>query len=114
MQEFVKIGLISYTKTDLKDEYGDYVLTETTRNVFARVKSISQNEFYQAQTAGMKPAYKFVLTTSRDYLGEQRLIYAGNVYEVQRTYITPADEIEITVYGGVRNNERTENSYQSS
>lgn len=109
MQEFVKIALIKYAPTKTKDEYGDYILVEEARNVWAQVRSISQTEFYQAQTAGMKPSYKFILKTSRDYMGEKFLIYDGTKYEIQRTFITPADEIELTAYGGVRD-ERTKDS----
>lgn len=102
MQEYVKITLLKRTPTEVRDEYGDFVIIDEPRDVWAQCKSISQNEFYQAQTAGMKPALKFILKTSRDYCEEKELIYDGRRYEIQRTYITPADEIELTVYGGVR------------
>lgn len=109
MQQFVKIALVENTPTDVKDEYGDKIVIESLRSVWAQVKSISQREFYQAQTAGLKPTLKFVLKTSRDYHEERFLVYNNLRYEIQRTYINESDEIELTVYGGVRD-ERTKDS----
>ena len=59
------ITLIS--ETDTVDEYGDTVTTQTTRNIFAEVQSISQTEFYQAQALGLKPEIKFVIADFADY-----------------------------------------------
>lgn len=109
MQQWNVIYLVSYAESDHKDEYGDTVIEETRRKVYARAKSISQTEFYQAQTEGQKPQIKFILATERDYENEEELVYNGIRYKVQRTYINERDEIEITCYGGVRD-VYTENS----
>lgn len=70
------------------DAYGDMAVTETTREVFAQLRSITQTEFYQAQTAGLKPEVKFLLADFLDYQGE--LIVRYTPYEL-------GQELEYTV-----------------
>lgn len=85
-----------------KDLYGDPAMElKMSGEVFAELKSISQSEFYQAQTAGEKPEIKFKLTDYMDYQGQKYLIHEGIRYTVLRTYRT-GNELEITCYGGVR------------
>lgn len=102
MQQWNVITLVSYESTSQTDDYGDVIMSEVTSDVYAECRSISQTEFYQAQTAGFKPEIKFVLTTSRDYNGQEEIIFDGVRYKVLKTYIPPNDSIEITCYGGVR------------
>jgi len=83
------ITLIS--ETDTVDEYGDTVTTQTTRNIFAEVQSISQTEFYQAQALGLKPEIKFVIADFADYQNEEKLKYTPfggteQTYNILRTY----------------------------
>ena len=83
------ITLIS--ETDTVDEYGDTVTTQTTRNIFAEVHSISQTEFYQAQALGLKPEIKFVIADFADYQNEEKLKYTPfggteQTYNILRTY----------------------------
>lgn len=87
-----------------KDEYGDPVCKELrTQEIFAEQRSISQTEFYQAQTSGEKPEIKFVIPDYLEYSGQQYLIHADVRYKVLRTYRKVGNELEITCYGGVRN-----------
>ncbi len=79
------------------DEYGDSVLTETTREVFAAQRSIGQKEFYQAQAVGLQPELKFVLADYLEYENEQLVEHNGQRYRVLRTYRT-GQELELTVY----------------
>ena len=86
-----------------RDTYGDPVEKEIrTPEIFAEKKSISQTEFYQAQTAGSKPELKFVIPDYLEYSGQQYLIHAGIRYKILRTYRTDGNDLEITCYGGVR------------
>lgn len=114
MQMWNVIYLIDYVETSNLDEYGDVVVQENRTKVYARCKSISQTEFYQAQTSGLKPDLKFVLATSRDYNGQEEIVFNGFRYKVLKTYIPSDDSIEITCYGGVRENVSTEISNQSN
>lgn len=86
-----------------KDDYGDPVDKEIrTQEIFAERRSISQTEFYQAQTAGSKPEIKFIIPDYSEYSGQQYLIHKGMRYKILRTYQKTGNELEITCYGGVR------------
>lgn len=90
------INLRGYTET--VDDYGIPARTVTERTVFAGLKSIGQNEFYQAQADGLKPELKFILADYLDYQGEKEIEFEGKIYNVLRTY-RDGKKIEITVYG---------------
>lgn len=79
------------------DDYGDPVITETARDVFAKLGSIGQKEFYQAHAIGLQPEIKFVLADYYDYDGEEFVLHDGQRYRVLRTYRN-GQELEITVY----------------
>lgn len=81
------------------NEYGDMVVTETEREVFAELRSVGQSEFYQAQAAGLKPELKFVLADFCDYEDEKRLKY---------TVFGSTEELEYTVVRTYRNNNQLE------
>lgn len=88
------------------DDYGDPVITESARDVFAKLGSIGQQEFYQAHAVGLKPEIKFVLTDYLDYEGEDLVQYEGQRYRVLRTF-RKGQELEITVYQEVNPDERS-------
>lgn len=97
------IRLISVLKET--DEYGDTNGTCQQREVFAELKSIGQQEFYQAQAAGFKPELKFILADYMDYGGEKTLSYTDergmeSEYSIIRTYRT-GNELELTCKRGV-------------
>ena len=77
--------------------YGDPVTTESRREVFAKLGSIGQKEFYQAHAVGLQPELKFVLADYLDYDGETLIEYNGQRYRVLRTYRAGL-ELELTVY----------------
>lgn len=82
------------------DEYGDQKRKTTERIVWAELKSISQNEFYQAHAIGMKPELKFKLADYLEYRNEKHLKYKEfgeleeQTYTVIRTHRT-GNELEI-------------------
>lgn len=97
------IKLIKETKT--VNKYGNTISTSTERTIFAEVKSIRQDEFYQAQAVGLKPEIKFVIADFADYEGEKKLKYAPfggteEVYTILRTYRTNY-QLEIVCKGGI-------------
>lgn len=69
--------------------------TETTVTVFAEVRSVTRNEFYQAKSAGINPQLVFMLTDYADYHGEKVFLYEGERWRVIRTY-TNGQTLEIT------------------
>lgn len=79
------------------DEYGDPMVTETSREVFCRMASIGQKEFYQAHAVGLQPELKLVLADYLDYNGEQLVEYDGQRFRVLRTY-RAGQELELVVY----------------
>lgn len=93
------IFLISTQKT--KNKVGDLIEERIQTMRFAKVKSIGQSEFYQAQAQGMKPEIKFVLADYLDYDNQEEVVYNNFVYKVLRTY-RQGNEMEIVCYGGVR------------
>lgn len=90
-------------KTSTTNNVGDSIQTEVKAMQFAKLKSISQTEFYQAHANGLKPEIKFALPDVLDYDGQEEIIYNNFRYKVLRTF-KPEDsnEIEIVCYGGVR------------
>ena len=79
---------------------GDPKIDEIKREVFAEIKSVGQQEFYQAQAQGLKPEMKVILSDYYDYEDEEELIYSDKRYKVLRTYRN-GTQLEITCYGGV-------------
>lgn len=75
---------------------GYTVAEETRREVFCRLASIGQSEFYQAQATDLRPELKFIIADYYDYAGEYLCIYEGTWYRIIRTYRN-GQELEITV-----------------
>lgn len=96
------ITLIKTIPNGSVDEYGDPVDVEVKRDLFCAILSIGQSEFYQAQTIGAKPQIKAVISDYLDYQDEQEAVVEGIRYKVLRTYRKMSNELEITLYGGVR------------
>ena len=71
-------------------------VTETAREVYCTVQSVSRSEFYTAMNAGIQPEYVFKLALAEDYQGERVVRYNGQKFRVIRTYMTDDDGIEIT------------------
>lgn len=89
------IDLISTTY--VKDKYGVQQPSDTSREVYCGVGSITRAEFASAGRNGLNPAYMFTVFAA-DYQGEQTVRYDGDAYSVYRTYKRPDDDyIEIYV-----------------
>lgn len=89
------------TKKAVKNEVGDLIETEERTMRFAKLKSIGQSEFYQAQAQGLKPELKFVIPDYLDYNNQEEVIHNNFRYKVLRTFRS-GNEIEIVCYGGIR------------
>lgn len=89
--------------TPATDDAGDPITTETTREVLAKLGSIGQKEFYQAQAVGLQPELKFILADYLDYEGEPLVEYTptgqekAQRYRVLRTF-RKGQELELTLY----------------
>lgn len=71
--------------------------TQTERTVFCDIRSISQNEAYQAMAAGLNPEFRVVLAHDFEYQGEKLAEINDVLYKVVRTYATETNGIELTV-----------------
>lgn len=76
------------------DDYGINQPSETKKEVYCRVDSITRAEFYDAGRNGLNPEFKFTIF-GPDYGDEHLLEYGGKRYAVVRTYHKRNDEIEI-------------------
>lgn len=85
--------LILIVQTISVDDYGNEVSTETQRQVYCEVNSISQTEFYAAANTELNPEYRFDVFFG-DYNGEDVIEYQGNRYAIYRTYRT-GDTLEL-------------------
>lgn len=94
MDRSTVIKLIS--KTYSQDSIGQYVYTETEREVFCDVRSITRVEWFDAGRNGMQPVYIFTMFEP-DYAGEKIVEYGGNRYGVYRTYRSRNETIELYV-----------------
>lgn len=66
------------------------------RDVFCKVASIGQAEFYQSYAIDVHPEAKFVLADYLDYNGETLADYNSKRYTILRTYRT-GQALELTV-----------------
>lgn len=88
------ISLVSTNQT--QDAFGVWRQTETKRDVFCQVDSVTRAEFFEAGRSGLNPEYRFTLFAG-DYNGESIVIFNGKAYSVYRTYHARTDEIELYV-----------------
>lgn len=94
------IRLIKQTYT--RDEEGNQIPSETPRQVYCQVESVTRSEFYQAAQADVHPEYMFILTHYRDYEGEKFIKYTDWTQKEHMLYVTRAyrvpgtDRLEIT------------------
>ncbi|MBT2722312.1 phage head closure protein [Bacillus sp. ISL-46] len=90
------IDLISVTLTE--NDMADTIEIKSNRQIFANKKSISQSEFYQAASTGLKPEIKFEVRSS-EYLDEPKLLFNGKEYEILRTFDKNGEIIELICTG---------------
>lgn len=81
------ITLISKSRTI--DDVGRQKAEETRRDVFARIESVSRDEFFAAGQNGIQPEYRFSVF-SAEWNGERECEYNGTRYSIYRTY-QPSD-----------------------
>lgn len=79
-----------------QDENGIWREKLTGRDVFARVESVTRQEFYEAGRNGLNPDYRMTMF-AYDYQGETLIRYKGKTYAVYRTYYAKSDVLELYV-----------------
>ena len=78
------------------DAYGVQTKTETRKQVFGQVDSVSASEFFEGGRNGLAPELRFRMFR-HDYSGEVIVEYELKRYSVYRTYRTRDDTIELYV-----------------
>ena len=87
------IGLI----TENAEKHGVHdTVTETAREVYCEIRSVTRSEFYNALNAGAQPEVIFKLALAEDYGRERLISWREKKYRVIRTYETADGGIEIT------------------
>lgn len=76
------------------DEYGRQIPTETTRDVYCDVSSVSLSEWSEGGRNGLNPEYRFTMFEP-DYQGEEICQFKGRRYMIYRTYHAKNDTIEL-------------------
>lgn len=94
---------ILMTEVQILDEMHRPRVSYTEQKVFCNVKSIGQSEFYQAETAGMKPELKMeVKLVNLENVSHVK--HKNKLYKVIRTY-QKQDITELTLSSMVLDNE---------
>lgn len=86
------ITLIKETKT--QDAFGVWQKSETQRDVFCQVDSVTRAEFFEGGRNGLNPEYRFSMFFA-DYDGEEIAIYNNKRYAIYRVYHARTDVIEL-------------------
>jgi len=77
------------------NDIGDVIMTETFREVYCTVSSISMKRKVEALTAGLKLSFKITLSDYAEYDDEEILEYKGIRYNVVSTYIDSDNSIDL-------------------
>lgn len=82
-------------KVNEKDSAGIHHSSETEREVFCDVKSITRSEWFEAGRSGIAhPELVFVMNR-HEYAGEQIVEYGGVRYGIYRTYAGKNENLEL-------------------
>lgn len=94
MDHDITFKLIPDVRT--KDSTGQSVPSSETQPIecIGFQRSVYQNEFYQADQAGIRPQGVIVMNLA-DYSGERYLSIDGNKYSIYRTFERDQDWIEL-------------------
>ena len=86
------VTLVSLTYT--QDAIGQQIATESTRDVYCDIQSISRAEFFDAGKNDITPDCKITMYRY-DYNGERLAVVNGRRLAVYRTYVTQGELIEL-------------------
>lgn len=80
----------------VKNEYGVQIPTETRREVYCNVTSVSLSEWSEGGRLGLNPEFRMTMFAP-DYLGEKVLEFNGVRYAIYRTYYGRNDTLDLYV-----------------
>ena len=76
------------------DALGQLIPTETRRDVYCNLSSVSASEWFDAGRAGLNPEYRATMFVY-DYNGERIAELDGVRYGIYRTYLAQNEFIEL-------------------
>ena len=76
------------------DTLGQLIPTETRRDVYCNLASVSASEWFEGGRSGMNPEYRATMF-SPDYNGEQIAELDGVRYGIYRTYLGRNETVEL-------------------
>lgn len=77
--------------------HGVFDTTETTeRTVYCTVRSASYSDILAAKSDALRPEIVFRLAHDFEYQDEKICRFRGALYNIDRTYVSEADWIELT------------------
>ena len=76
------------------DEYGIQTATETKRDIYCDVSSVSLSEWSEGGRLGLNPELRFTMFAP-DYQGEEIVEYNGKRYAIYRTYYGRNDTLDL-------------------
>lgn len=82
------------SETHKPDALNQMVPVENRREIFCRISSVRQSEWFAAGQAGLKPQF-VVKMFADDYADETIIEIDGIRYGVYRTYHAKSDQIEL-------------------
>ena len=78
------------------DAYGDITVIEVPKEIYCNICSISQKEFYQAQSVGFQPEIKIEMM-SIDFNSEKFVEVSGKRYRILRSYERQDEVVELVL-----------------
>lgn len=88
--------IILISETSTQDDIGQYIATETRKQVYCDVRSVSRSEWFEAGRDGLQPSFVFTMFAP-DYEGEKIVEFNGHRYGIYRTYVARNEKIELYV-----------------
>lgn len=90
------------------DELGNEKIITAEKRIFCNKKSVTQNEFFKASEAGLKPQL-MILIFAVDYNNESKVKVDDKVYYIYRSYQKTKDKLEL--YLSTKLVDGTQNEY---
>lgn len=90
---FDSVATLISEKIDF-DELGNEKIVTAEKQIFCNKKSVTQNEFFKASEAGLKPQL-MILIFAVDYNNESKVKVDDKVYYIYRTYQKTKDKLEL-------------------
>ena len=84
------------SETYERNEYGVYISSETKREIYANVTSVSADEWFDGGRNGLNPELRMEVFAP-EYHGEEIVEYKGQNYAIYRTYMTKYNTVELYV-----------------